>query len=86
MVYIGPQFEYGPASDMLSSSDPWRLRALAPFRGPERTLFVFDRERNALFVCGWDGSEIHLPIADLAAFLDYCLAHRRSGGSTDPGK
>lgn len=51
------------------------LRRLPPFRGPGRTLILFDPWLEAWLVTGWDGGEVLVPEIDLEAFLEHCARH-----------
>ena len=51
------------------------LRSLPVFRGPCRTLILFDPWLEMWLVTGWDGGEVLVPEADLAAFLEHCAEH-----------
>lgn len=57
-----------------------RLRGLPTFRGPERTLILFDPWLEMWLVTGWDGGEVLVPEADLLAFLEHCGRHFRFSG------
>ena len=63
--------------------DPTRLRSLPAYRGPERTLFVFDASVGQWLVCAWDGSEALVPESDMAGFLEHC-ARRPATGRREP--
>ena len=54
-----------------------QLRSLPTFRGPERTLILFDPWLEMWLVTGWDGGEVLVPEADLEAFLEHCGRHLR---------
>ncbi len=56
----------------MRSSD---LRSLPAFRGPRRTLILFDPWLEMWLVTGWDGGEVLVPEADLVAFLEHCNKH-----------
>ncbi len=51
------------------------LRSLPAFRGPRRTLILYDPWLEMWLVTGWDGGEVLVPEADLAAFLEHCDKH-----------
>jgi len=51
------------------------LRRLPVFRGPRHTLILFDPWLEMWLVTGWDGGEVLVPEADLAAFLEHCTRH-----------
>lgn len=51
------------------------LRNLPTFRGPSRTLILFDPWLEMWLVMGWDGGEVLVPEADLVAFLEHCAEH-----------
>lgn len=51
------------------------LRQIPAFRGPRHTLILFDPWLEMWLVTGWDGGEVLVPEADLAAFLEHCSHH-----------
>ena len=55
------------------------LRSLPCFRGPRRTLILYDPWLEMWLVIGWNGGEVIVPEDDLAAFVQHCFEHLRPG-------
>ena len=61
------------------------LRSVPVFRGPRKTLFVYNSARRELFICGWDGAEIYVPEADLRAYVDRLMDEIDDSKPSRPG-